>query len=119
MPDLLHKVASFWGPEVRVAYCKFTTANTAAPTVLESKGVTAVTRSAAGRFNIDTVSPCKSQMVLISQAGTTAQIAIERLAGNVPTTGDVDVSVVTAGGSTEADTTGLTVTVIIIQRMNG
>ncbi len=117
MPDLFHKLASFWGPEVRVSYGSFTTANTAAPTILEQRGA-AVTRTAAGRFQVAGVSGCKYQQLHVSQAGTTAQIATERLAGRSPSTGVSEISVVTAGGSTEADTTGLTVNWVLVQRMS-
>ena len=93
----------------------FTTANTSAPTVnAATKGVRSVVRSDVGIFTITLPFTCKNVVATYSRSPTSAQEV------HVTTTSTtVVVTVATAGGSTAADTTGLTINLIIVAEISG
>ena len=101
--------------EQMLSTVSFTTANTSAPTINgATKGVRSVARTGVGVFTITLPFTCKNVTATVSQSPTTAQLA------QITTTATtVVVTVVTAGGSTPAETTGLTVNLIIMAEVSG
>lgn len=114
---LARAFAYFFGPSgTRVAYGSFTTAGTGAVTTLEAHGFT-VARSGVGTFLVTMRNPCKGMVVSwAAQFTTTAQVPL--ITALSASAGTFTVSIVTAASGTAVETTGLTLHLQVIQRMN-
>jgi hypothetical protein len=98
---------------------RFTTANTSAPTVdtVNTKGVISVARTSAGLFTITLPHTAQSIVATASQGPSSAQIVTVQNPAAGGTT--LTVTVVTAGGSTAVDTTGMIVSLVIFAAVRG
>ncbi len=108
MAHELHKQLDTYGPEERLAKVSFTTAGTGAPTVTDAQGVVSVARTGVGVFVVTFKhggqAYCPTYGVEFS---TTAQAAL--ITAKSTSAKTITFTVVTAAGGTAADTTGMTI----------
>lgn len=118
--ELTKNLTRVHGPSTQLAYCEFTTAGTSAPTVVERHGIKSISRSGTGAFAI-TFDVCKYAGAILGRKSTAALLdkavtltALDASAGTATVTvGDLDQATVVA-----ADTTGLTITLLLIKRVS-
>ena len=114
----LHKELDAYGPTARLAYGIFTTANTAAPTVLDQQGM-AVTRTGVGAFRLAMQHAPKSGYYVVTlgkQFTTDAQAVI--ITAQSAANKTIDILVCTDGSAnTAVETTGMTIHVQVMLRM--
>ncbi len=109
------KYIDAYGPDSVIAVAKFTTASTGAPTVVESQGLVSIARTGVGVFELTFLRTWREITVTTGfQFTTSAQIPI--ITSITPSTRKVVITVVGAGGSTAAETTGATIHVQAILR---
>jgi hypothetical protein len=106
------------GPSSEDALVSFTTANTSAPTVVERHGVASVSRSGVGVFLVTLSQTAKAYHTFVSKEGAAALDANQVIVSAKSVSARTVTITVTDGAGAAADTTALTINLLVRKRIS-